>query len=1285
MDKIFIAIYDYFSSRKSALILLLAGILSLSLYFASCLTFEEDISKIMPADEGISAINDIFENTDFADRLVLLVSFTDSTYDPPSPDELVSYVREFENRLPTAIDTASIADIVYRIDESKFQDVYNVLYDHLPLFLNSSDYDELESRTHPDSIQAFMQGIYKSLLTPGSSFIKKYVLRDPLGFTSLALNRIQEFQLDDNFKLQDGHIVTNDNKNLIFFIKPTQSSKETHQNAGLISGLDQLISTLETEYTQINTTYFGGVAVAVENAQQVRRDVTRTVSIALIVLLGLILYFFRRIPVFFFMVIPTLMGGLLALACMFVFKGEVSIIAIGIGSVLLGITLDYALHVFTHHRKTLNPRLGLQDLSMSIMISSSTTAAAFLCLYLIRSEALRDLGLFAALSVVFASIFSLIILPHLTSEKSENPDRPDTWLDRLAKLSTTKPGIAILLLLSITSIACFYAPKVEFENDLNQMNYMSDKLSAAENKLNGITNATRRGVYLMSKASTLDQALENSSRIVSTLDSMKRHQLISDYSSVTSLLPSATIQQARIDRWNSFWSGDKKINVLQAISQESQALGFRANTFQQFDQLLQRNYIVQSSSSFQSIIDLVFPEYINQSPKGTSVLSIVRVNLDQTAGVYEVFSNKSEVNILDKGYLISRFVDILKSDFNRLVFWSLLIVFFILHFAYGRIELAFIAFLPVILSWVWTLALMAILGLKLNIVNVIITTFIFGLGIDYSIFVMRGLLQKYQTGQDHLPTYKTSIILSVITTLVGIGVMIFAKHPALRSIAAVSIIGILSVVLLAFILQPILFRWLIYKSSGQRREYPLTLGNTTKTIFIYVALVVGASFGTFLAFIVSLLFFIPLETRKYYIHKLIYYFGVCYSWISCTPHLHINNPHGETFEKPSVLISNHVSHIDAPLIFSLTPKLILLTKSWVYKFPLYHLICKLGDFFTVAEGIDVLIPKIRKRYENGYHISLFPEGSRSENDDIKRFRKGAFHIADELNADILPVHIHGSGRYLRKNSFWGQSNDITITIGKRIPPGSPLRTGSINIQAKVIGQAYTKQHSELKKSIETPYYFRRQLLENYVYKGSVLYYYMLVKIHLEKYYKTFDDLIPNEASIVDIGCGYGFMSYMLLFRSDQRNILGIDYDEQKIATANQCLAKNDRIQFVCGDIQELEIQPADVYILADILHYLPKENQLPILDRLLARLHVNGMIILRDGDSDLKKKHSKTKWTEIFSTGLGFNKTKNNLSFTSSSTLKAWATENHLSMECVEESDQTSNSIFVFRRLNDII
>ena len=80
--------------------------------------------------------------------------------------------------------------------------------------------------------------------------------------------------------------------------------------------------------------------------------------------------------------------------------------------------------------------------------------------------------------------------------------------------------------------------------------------------------------------------------------------------------------------------------------------------------------------------------------------------------------------------------------------------------------------------------------------------------------------------------------------------------------------------------------------------------------------------------------------------------------------------------------------------------------------------------------------------------------------------------------------------------------------------------------------------------------FYEALIQNYIYKGPVVEWYIRIKVKMERNYRLFNQLIPVQGQITDIGCGYGPLCYMLSLLSEDREILGIDYDEDKIALAN---------------------------------------------------------------------------------------------------------------------------------------
>jgi len=225
----------------------------------------------------------------------------------------------------------------------------------------------------------------------------------------------------------------------------------------------------------------------------------------------------------------------------------------------------------------------------------------------------------------------------------------------------------------------------------------------------------------------------------------------------------------------------------------------------------------------------------------------------------------------------------------------------------------------------------------------------------------------------------------------------------------------------------------------------------------------------------------------------------------------------------------------------------------------------------------------------------------------------------------------------------------------------------------------------LQEYYRKPAYFKSKLLKNYVYKGPIIEWYLKVKLRLEKNYTFYQNLIPPKASIVDIGCGYGFLSYMLAFLSENRKITGIDFDENKIAIANNCKEKNDNINLYHGNALDYNYNKSDVFILSDVLHYLPENQQEQLILKCIENLNSHGMIIIRDADNELGKRHIGTRITEFFSTKFGFNKTLDNnkhLYFVSRSTINNIIIKySGLQMDVIDNSKFTSNIFYIIKKI----
>lgn len=1283
MGEILIRIYNFFEKRRIAFFITLLVSFMLLGYFAMQVKLEEDIAKILPQDKKVEKLTEIFQDSKLMDKLVVTVSLKDTTA-APEPDLLVGFADALIEKLNENL-SPYIRKINGKMDDELAMQLYGHVNNHLPVYLNENDYKAIDSLITPEAIKETLQQNFRTLTSPAGIALKSMISNDPVGISFLGLKKMQQLQYDENFELYDNYVVTKDERNLLIFITPAFPTGNTGENQLFLEGLDKIIDDLSVTNSNLKASYFGATAVSAGNGLQLRKDTMLTQGIIVLFLLIFFGVYFRKTTAPFIILIPVLFGALFSLAAIYFVKGSISVIALGAGSVVLGIAVNYSLHVFNHYRHTKNMHQLLRDLAIPMTVGSFTTVGGFFCLLYVKSEMLKDLGLYAGFSLIGAAICSLIFLPHLIVTRNEKPTPKASAFPFIERIASYRPEFnkyLVILIIILTVFFGYWATKVGFQSDLEKMNYMSPALQQAEKELNEINKYALRSVYIVTEGTTLNRALINNEKLAHTIQTLQAKGIVKKYSGVSSLIISDSLQKVRIAKWNAYWTEEKKASLMATLYKEGNALKFSATAFEKFRELLNRDFQPAQEMELADLRHTFLDDYITEKPDRTTIVTLVQVSPEHKNEVYKVFENQKDVTVLDKQYLANRFSVIVNEDFGSIALMTSLLVFFVLLIMYGRIELTLVSFIPMVISWIWILGIMGLVGIQFNIINIIISALIFGLGDDYSLYIMNGLLQEYKTGKKNLSSFKSSILLSAITTLAGMGVLVFAKHPALQSIAIISMIGIGCVLVMSQILIPFFFNLLI-QSRVKRKLFPWTFISFHKSAFAFSLFIVWS-----LVFVLIGRFFLMLKVKEK--GKLLYHTFIskaCWvlMYVMANVKKKIINPLQEDFSKPAIIICNHQSSLDIVPLIMLHPKILMVTNNKKWNAPFFGPVIRMSDYFP-AEQIEQNLDRIADRIKHGYSLVIFPEGTRSEDGVIGRFHKGAFYIAEKLGLDILPIMIHGTNYTLTKKDALVKDGQVTLSFLPRIAPANTDYGAGYAERAKGIGRYFRAEFEHLRTQIEQPAYFREKLIYNYIYKGPVLEWYMRIKTKLENNYQVFHDLVPKQGKILDIGCGYGFMSYMLYFAANKREITGIDYDEEKIDTANHCFSKTAAIQFVHSDVLGYDFEKYDAIIMADVLHYLQPDEQHMIIEKCIHHINPGGKLIIRDGDCDMEKQHKSTKWTELLSTRiLHFNKTMDNgLSFFSAESISKIALLHQ--MECVEISDShiTSNKIIVLSKGSEV-
>lgn len=1163
MTNSFVEIYAKVKKVKilffSLIFLFLAG----CFYVATKINFEEDITRIIPKGEKNDITAKVLQQLNFSDKITVMIEAKKDS----SKEKLSSIANDF-------LDTVTyydeyIKDIQGSVDNEQIDETFEFVYDNLPLFLEDEDYSKIKTKLRPDSIGNTMQQNYNTLISPTGIVAKKFILNDPLGLSFIGLEKLRKIGISKDFKLNDGFVSTLDGKTLLLFITPVYPGTDTEHNEAFVNELYAIQDSINSEHDgEIKLTYFGSPFIALANASQIKSDIQSTVLISLGILMLILVLFYRKLYVPIILFIPALCGGLVSLAVMYFLKDSISAISISIGGVLLGITIDYSLHIITHYREQTDINTLYKHITKPILTSSITTSVAFLCLIFVNSEVLRDLGIFASISVIISAVASLIIIPQLYKPKTE---RANNIIDRFADYKFHRNKVLIALCLVAIIIGVFTFSKVTFNNNIADLNFVPQPMKDSEKQLENLGSIGAKSIYLSVYDTEIEGILDKNNDLVSQLKKLKDEGLIEDYTSLGNVVLSKKTQRERIQKWNSFWSENPKDSIINRVNRSATDLGFSSDAFKSLKTLLKKDFKPISLKEYNSLETMFIDEFLTNKEGFLTFSSILKIDKDNREKVIEKLESE-DVVLIDRKHLNEQFLGQLKNDFGNLMNYSFIAVFIILLIFFRRLELALVSMVPIVLTGLVTAGAMYLLDLELNIFSTIVTTLILGLGIDFSIFMTSGLQQKYTTGVNQLRTYRTSILLAVITTVLALGALIFAEHPALKSISLVSLIGILSAMIITFVFYPVVFSICIEKRPSKGKS-PITLRLfiTATLSFFYYGF--GGVMYSILGMIIVPILPMKKERKMRVYRKVIAKFLMSVMYSNYGIKNRVKNPHNEKFEKPAIIIPNHTSFLDTLSMGLLGTEFIFLVNDWVYKSPIFGKAVQMAGYYPVSKGIEGGEKKLVEFVEKGYSLIIFPEGTRSKSGDIGRFHKGAFHLAKKYNIDIVPLYVHGNHHLLPKGDFIIFDGVHTMEIGKRIEFNEETDHGDVRSITKSISADFKSKYQEIRYSIEDENYFKQKIELNFLYKTLDVV--KRAKKEFENNKKLYHELNPHIAQktkILRIGDDLGVWDLMLVLQQTKRKVVSyIENEEYRNVAAQSYLLKSKSIEYTNDYSQKADI------------------------------------------------------------------------------------------------------------------
>ena len=163
---------------------------------------------------------------------------------------------------------------------------------------------------------------------------------------------------------------------------------------------------------------------------------------------------------------------------------------------------------------------------------------------------------------------------------------------------------------------------------------------------------------------------------------------------------------------------------------------------------------------------------------------------------------------------------------------------------------------------------------------------------------------------------------------------------------------------------------------------------------------------------------------------------------------------GQVTDRQSVIIANHQSFIDIIIALSLSDKIVMVVKDYVWVNPFLGVVARYLDCVPTSFSDEEREARIQRIIQEGYSLFVFPEGTRSATGEVGRFHRGAFYYAEQYGLPIQPVLLEGMVDYMGKRQFALKPTDVLVSVLELIEPDDRSWGGTYKKRAKSLELHY---------------------------------------------------------------------------------------------------------------------------------------------------------------------------------------------------------------------------------------
>ena len=809
MMDLFVRTHTWLARRRPWVLLAGGLILAGALALSSRLRLNEDYTTMLPMSnpaivEQVEALKHLRQ----AERL-----FFDIHTAAPNAEVLPEAADSLEERLSAL---PGLGDTGHTFDGSEAGLMYDELEEQLPTLLSAKELRDVETRLGPDALQKRLAWLKRNLSQPQGLALEPMARTDPAGLGDAVLQRLRALQATvGEARIVGGRLTSPDGRHVLLTTLPDFPSADIERDKRLLDNVLRAARAVESQFAagQVRVAVSGAHRMALDNATMIQQDSARTSFLATVAVAALMLASYRRHWLSFLSLVPTLFGALGAVLFLSLAGEPVSAVALGCGSILIGTTLDYGIYVLYQiddsppaNREELARAVG--RLAPTLTFGALTTTAAFLIMLASPVGGHRQLGAFGAMGVLLSAAFAIFILPLFLPPGAVLAARALPWtalLERLARWRSRQARAVWVSALGFSLLCGFGLLRLRFDGDLARFNGVTAETRRDERVVREVWAPALSLTAIVVSGASRDEALQKNEALCGLLEDLQARHAIESFASIAPLMPSAKTRQNNLRDWRSFWTEPRRAELSNSLASASAALGFRIQAFGPFLKRIAAPVEGQSSGpGTESALGRLLGEYCGEKAGRVSISTLAKPkDLQSYAALREAVSARIPgALLLNKAAFSDEIARIARRGLPAFGALVLALNALLLFLFLGRIELVGLTLLPMAAGVFWTLGVLGLAGLPIDMANFIFVIFVIGVGGDYSLFLLMAELGPLRGRTARTASTAAAVTLCALTTLLGIGALVVARHPALFSIGLNALLGISFSLLASLILIP---------------------------------------------------------------------------------------------------------------------------------------------------------------------------------------------------------------------------------------------------------------------------------------------------------------------------------------------------------------------------------------------------------------------------------------------------------------------------------------------------